>query len=105
MSVLRELKFEDVGTHCIVSGKTYDIKEHLLDMGAAWVKKKRNWWFIPDMTANEVRAKLCKALKGEDDDDDDEGEEERGGEDGEEDDEKETGYIRRMNDLVLVRHS
>lgn len=81
-----KLNFEDVGEHCIVSGETYDVKEHLLSMGGAWVKKKRSWYvsislcvfffvimmklcvfryFIPDMHKEEIIKNLQKILDKE----------------------------------------
>lgn len=65
------LNFEDLGPHCIVSGETYDIKDHLKSMGAAWVQKNR-YWFMPDMKQDDVIEKLQEILDQDSDDNDDE---------------------------------
>lgn len=71
-----ELQFQDLGPHCLVSGKTYDVKDYLFEMGAAWVKSKKSWYFVPDMNEHAIKASLRKSLAIFDD----------GGEEGEEND-------------------
>jgi len=51
------LKVEQAGSHWIVSGKTFDNKQIIKDVGGKYDANEKNWWFSSDPT-DAIRARL-----------------------------------------------